>query len=234
MATSHRPSSNSFSSSPTKSNTNQTNFNEAAPTMSGIGPHLLGLISSYLDQTSDAFLLSYITSAKEIGLVCKDDFKIFTTLFALKSAETQDMYELAIYHCLQQVKYLKQGYKWSLASCTHCKKLETATDDPFLICGGCGVHKYCCRACCVADWHHHRKLCSLFESNKRLWADPSTVGGIGVASAARKWRDSSINKSLSTSTPNSVNAPSMPPPPLNDVVLSGESDDDSSQLEPID
>ena len=44
--------------------------------------------------------------------------------------------------------------------CDTCGKQVALSEPRFLVCGGCGVARYCCERCQERDWPHHQKWCA--------------------------------------------------------------------------
>lgn len=213
------------SSSYTNNEVGKTNT-AGAFTVLDLGPAIMAIVSSYLGGSSLAFFLSFITSEKEHGLFPSEDFNHFISLLESQEDATTNNYELAISHCIQQIEYLKKGYRWSLSSCTYCKKIETA-DEPFQFCGKCDVFKYCSRSCCVSDWPHHKKICGLYQTNWTLPVNPTLVSGMDVGKALMKWQTPELRKSLSKCC-HHTHVANMPPQLNETSIINGESNDDSS------
>ena len=44
--------------------------------------------------------------------------------------------------------------------CDHCGRRVALSEPRFLVCGGCGVARYCSEACQIANWGHHQTVCA--------------------------------------------------------------------------
>ena len=43
--------------------------------------------------------------------------------------------------------------------CDQCGRQVALSEPRFMVCGGCGVARYCSEACQIASWGHHQKCC---------------------------------------------------------------------------
>ncbi len=44
--------------------------------------------------------------------------------------------------------------------CDQCGRRVALSEPRFLVCGGCGVARYCSEACQIANWGHHQTVCA--------------------------------------------------------------------------
>ena len=44
--------------------------------------------------------------------------------------------------------------------CDHCGRRVSLSEPRFMVCGGCGVARYCSEACQTANWGHHQTVCA--------------------------------------------------------------------------
>ena len=44
--------------------------------------------------------------------------------------------------------------------CEQCGRRVALSEPRFMVCGGCGVARYCSEACQIGDWRHHQTCCA--------------------------------------------------------------------------
>ena len=44
--------------------------------------------------------------------------------------------------------------------CDQCGRRVALSEPRFMVCGGCGVARYCSEACQIANWGHHQTVCA--------------------------------------------------------------------------
>ena len=44
--------------------------------------------------------------------------------------------------------------------CDQCGRRVALSEPRFMVCGGCGVARYCSEACQIGDWRHHQTCCA--------------------------------------------------------------------------
>ena len=44
--------------------------------------------------------------------------------------------------------------------CDQCGRQVALSEPRFMVCGGCGVARYCSEACQIANWGHHQTVCA--------------------------------------------------------------------------
>ena len=52
--------------------------------------------------------------------------------------------------------------------CDHCHAQVALSEPRHLVCGGCGVARYCCEACQRADWEWHQIYCADMARRRRV------------------------------------------------------------------
>ena len=53
--------------------------------------------------------------------------------------------------------------------CDHCSSQVALSEPRYLVCGGCGVARYCCEACQRADWGWHQGYCANMARSRRVY-----------------------------------------------------------------
>ena len=53
--------------------------------------------------------------------------------------------------------------------CDNCASQVALSEPRYLVCGGCGVARYCCEECQRADWGWHQTHCADMARSRRLY-----------------------------------------------------------------
>ena len=53
--------------------------------------------------------------------------------------------------------------------CDHCSSQVALSEPRHLVCGGCGVARYCCEECQRADWGWHQSFCEAMARRRWLY-----------------------------------------------------------------
>ena len=53
--------------------------------------------------------------------------------------------------------------------CDNCASQVALSEPRYLVCGGCGVARYCCEECQRADWEWHQTYCADMARRRRLY-----------------------------------------------------------------
>ena len=53
--------------------------------------------------------------------------------------------------------------------CDHCHSQVALSEPRYLVCGGCGVARYCCEACQRDNWEWHQKQCAEMARRRRIY-----------------------------------------------------------------
>ena len=53
--------------------------------------------------------------------------------------------------------------------CDRCHTQVALSEPRYLVCGGCGVARYCCEACQRADWGWHQVYCAAMARRRRIY-----------------------------------------------------------------
>ena len=51
--------------------------------------------------------------------------------------------------------------------CDHCASQVALSEPRYLVCGGCGVARYCSEECQCADWDSHQHICASMARRRR-------------------------------------------------------------------
>jgi hypothetical protein len=52
--------------------------------------------------------------------------------------------------------------------CDHCASQVALSEPRYLVCGGCGVARYCSEECQCADWDSHQHICASMARRREL------------------------------------------------------------------
>ena len=53
--------------------------------------------------------------------------------------------------------------------CDHCHSRVALSEPRYLVCGGCGVARYCCEECQRNDWEWHQSFCEAMARRRWLY-----------------------------------------------------------------
>ena len=53
--------------------------------------------------------------------------------------------------------------------CDNCASQVALSEPRYLVCGGCGVARYCCEECQRADWEWHHGYCANMARSRRVY-----------------------------------------------------------------
>ena len=53
--------------------------------------------------------------------------------------------------------------------CDNCASQVALSEPRYLVCGGCGVARYCCEECQRADWGWHQVFCAAMARSRRVY-----------------------------------------------------------------
>ena len=53
--------------------------------------------------------------------------------------------------------------------CDHCHAQVALSEPRYMVCGGCGVARYCCEECQRADWGWHQGYCAAMARSRRVY-----------------------------------------------------------------
>ena len=59
--------------------------------------------------------------------------------------------------------------------CDHCGRRVALSEPRFMVCGGCGVARYCSEACQIANWGHHQTVCAALARQAARDGKPSAT-----------------------------------------------------------
>ena len=93
----------------------------------------------------------------------------------------QEFFTLVVYRQFRRngflvaKSYLEDWLKWApywrrirRRICDQCGRRANLTEPRYLVCSGCGVARYCCEECQIADWPHHQSYCEALSRQKSL------------------------------------------------------------------
>ena len=118
---------------------------------------------------------SEITSEQELKLYCamgwkgmRDDVKTngdtdpgkreYLSLVCLRKVTTKGMNN-AIHAWKRWPQMQTHWPRIRRRICDQCGRQVALSEPRFMVCGGCGVARYCSEACQIASWGHHQKCC---------------------------------------------------------------------------
>ena len=72
--------------------------------------------------------------------------------------------------------------------CDHCHSQVALSEPRYLVCGGCGVARYCCEECQRNDWNWHQVYCADMARRRRIYEAEKLKVGQAIAREFRAWQ----------------------------------------------
>ena len=72
--------------------------------------------------------------------------------------------------------------------CDHCHSQVALSEPRYLVCGGCGVARYCCEECQRNDWGWHQVYCADMARRRRIYEAEKLKVGQAIAREFRAWQ----------------------------------------------
>ena len=73
--------------------------------------------------------------------------------------------------------------------CDYCHSQVALSEPRYLVCGGCGVARYCCEECQRNDWGWHQTKCTYMSRQRRIYEAEKLKVGQAIAREFRAWQN---------------------------------------------
>ena len=73
--------------------------------------------------------------------------------------------------------------------CDHCHSQVALSEPRYLVCGGCGVARYCCEECQRNDWGWHQMYCADMARRRRIYEAEKLKVGQAIAREFQAWQN---------------------------------------------
>ena len=97
----------------------------------------------------------------------KESFQEFFTLVVYRQFRRNGL-EVARSYLQDWLKWAPHWRRIRRRICDQCGRRANLTEPRYLVCSGCGVARYCCEECQIADWPHHQSYCEALSRQKSL------------------------------------------------------------------